>query len=215
MKRAPMRKIWHPEYSTEKCSCVPIKLFRHLEWNTPGSSRWYMRRISNGCYRHFVDTKPCRWEKPKSIKKTESRTDWNRTTNRTESDEAVNYIHYSLTWCHRQVLYLSLLSLVQRLLKFRHPHDLIYVAHWEISANFLTTNSFSKTLYQLNLLYLKYRVAATLSELLSPSRRNLTIDVLNLLVQGILKWCIGEIQAMSCRYPGVEVRPTNYLSTTM
>ena len=68
IKRAPIWKIWHPEYLTEKCSCVPIKLFRHLEWNTPGSSRWYMRRSSNGSYRHFVDTKPCRWRKPKSIK---------------------------------------------------------------------------------------------------------------------------------------------------
>ena len=174
MKRAPIWKIWHPEYSTEKCSCVPIKLFRHLEWNTPGSPRWYMRRISNGCYRHFVDTKPCRWEKPKSIKN--RKPNWLKPNDKpNRSDEAINYIHYSLTWCQRQVLYLSLLSLVQRLLKFRHPHDLIYVTYWDISANFLTTNSFSETLYQLNLLYLKYGVAATLCEL-SPSRRCLTID---------------------------------------
>ena len=60
VRRAPRWKIWHPEYLTEERSCVRSRRNLYFEWNTPGSSRCYMRWISNGCYRDFLDTKPCR-----------------------------------------------------------------------------------------------------------------------------------------------------------
>ena len=117
-----------------------------------------MRRIINGCYRDFVDTKPCRWEKPKPEKGRKPNWNENQSTSRIEYQGGGNYIHYSLTWCHRQVLCLSLFTLVQRLLK-------LVRAIWFIKLNQIfskfTENSFSETLYQLNLLYLKYGVAAT------------------------------------------------------
>ena len=117
MERAPRWKIWHPEYVTEECSCVHLKSIWHLEWNTPGSPRWYIRRIINGCYRDFVDTNPCRWEKPKPENGRKPNWNENRSTSRIEYQVGGNYIHYSLTWCHRQVLCLSLFTLMQRLPK--------------------------------------------------------------------------------------------------
>ena len=117
MERPPRWNFWHPEYVTEECSCVHLKSIWHLEWNTPGSPRWYIRRIINDCYRDFVDTNTRRWEKPKPENGRKSNWNENRSTSRIEYQVGGNYIHYWLTWCHRQVLCLSLFTLVQRLPK--------------------------------------------------------------------------------------------------
>ena len=169
-----------------------------------------MRRIINGCYRDFVDTKPCRWEKPKPEKGRKPNWNENQSTSRIEYQGGGNYIHYSLTWCHRQVLCLSLFTLVQRLLK-------LVRAIWFIKLNQIfskfTENSFSETLYQLNLLYLKYGVAATQCGLLL-CRHGWPIDW-SLLCRKYGSSALVRFRRR-VKYPaGVEVRPANYLSNSI
>ena len=152
-----------------------------------------MRRICNGCYRDFVDTKPFRWEKPKPEKGRKKNWNENQSTSGIEYQRGGNYIHYSLTWCHRQVLCLSLFTLVQRLLKIIRMIWFIWLN--EIFCKFIE-NSFSETLYQLNLLYLKFGVAVTLCEL-SPSRRSLNADKAS---------CTGNMEVLHWRNPGDELK---------
>ena len=193
MKRAPRWKIWHPGYSTEECSCVRLKLNRHLEWNTPGSPRWYMRRICNGCYRDFVDTKPCRWEKPKSVKGRKPNWNKNRGSSRIECQRNRKLYTLFTNLMPSSSVVLEPIYFGATFAK-NNPHDLIDIAQSDILQ--IYWNSVSETLYQLNLLYLKFGVAVTLCEL-SPSRRSLNVDKAS---------CTGNMEVMHWQNPGDELK---------